>query len=639
MTDRDTRPPLIPLETLFGNPDRMDPRISPDGRHLSSIAPLDGVLNVWVEDLAEGGEPRPITRDDGRGIRHHGWAYGHDLVLYVQDRDGDENWKIFAVPAAGGEPRELTPDVPDVEHPVQAQLLGLSHRRPGEALVGLNRRDPRIHDVHHLDLATGELSLIEEGDVLNIGWLVDHDLHVRGYHRTDPSSGAVTVLLRDGASGPLRELLTWSPEDALSSHVLDFDATGGKVRLLDARGRNAAALVEIDLASGGQRVIAADEFYDVARVETHPTTQEIQAVAFERDRRVWLAVDDSIAEDLDALVEADRGDLGLVDRTLDDRTWIVGYNHDDGPVAFARYDREAKAVTPLFVHREALVGLPLAKMEPISYTARDGLAIHGYLTRPPGVEPPHPLVLDVHGGPWHRDQWGFDPEAQWLANRGYACLQVNYRGSTGYGKAFLNAGDREWGGKMQDDLTDAVRWAVAQGIADEQRVVIFGGSYGGYAALAGVTFTPQLYRAGVSIVGPSNLVTFLDTVPPYWESFRAMLDARVGRIPRYADGERAGMPKDEADWTEEERREIEFLRSRSPLVHVDAVRVPMLVAQGANDPRVVKAESDHFVEAMRAKKLAVDYVVYEDEGHGFARPENRLDFYERAERFLAEHLG
>jgi len=278
-------------------------------------------------------------------------------------------------------------------------------------------------------------------------------------------------------------------------------------------------------------------------------------------------------------------------------------------------------------------------MQPISYPARDGLTIHGYLSLPLDFERPGPLVLNVHGGPWHRDVWSFNPEVQWLANRGYACLQVNFRASVGYGKQHSNAGDREWGGAMQDDLSDAVAWAVAEGIADPQRVAIYGGSYGGYATLAGLTFTPELYAAGISIVGPSNMETFLATIPPYWESMRSRWDQRVARLPRNSDGPQAGQPKPEPEWDAAERAEVEFMRSRSPLHHVDNVRAPLLVAQGANDPRVVRAESDQFVAALRDKGLRVEYVVYDNEGHGFSRPENALDFCRRAEKFLSEVLG
>ncbi|GAB4370366.1 MAG: S9 family peptidase [Acidobacteriota bacterium] len=629
--------PLIPLETLFGNPDRIAPSLAPDGRRLTYVAPLDGVLNVFLHERG-GGQDRPLTRDRGRGIRRQGWAWDGRHVLYLQDRDGDENWRLFAIDAGTGDERLLTPDAPDQAHPVQVQILASSPRHPSTLLVGLNRRDERVHDVYRLGLTDGRLEEIERGDPTVIGWLADHELVVRGRLRSEPDGGT-TLLMRDAPGAPWREAIRWSAEDAPLSGPLRFTEDNRRLWMRDSRDRNAAALVLFDPATGETTEIASDPEYDVSATAFHPTRHEIQAVAFTRARREWRVLDEAVRSDFEHLLAADAGELSLVDRSLDDRLWLVAWTRDDGPVAYALWDREAARVEHLFVHREALVGLPLARMEPVTIDARDGLSLHAYLTRPPFGEAPWPLVLVVHGGPWVRDTWGYDPEAQWLANRGYACLQVNYRGSTGYGKAFLAAGDREWGGRMQDDLTDAVMWAVQQGIADPERVAIWGGSYGGYAALAGVTFTPGVYRCGVSIVGPSNLLTFLDSVPPYWESFRAMLDRRVGRLPRYTDGERAGQVKLEADLTDEDRRELEFLRARSPLFHADRVRCPMLIAQGANDPRVKKAESDQFVAAMRERGLEIEYVVYEDEGHGFARPENRLDFYRRAERFLARHLG
>jgi dipeptidyl aminopeptidase/acylaminoacyl peptidase len=630
--------PLIPLDVLFGNPDKVGPSLSPDGRYLSYVAPLDGVLNVFVRTVGAE-DDRPVTRDTGRGIRHHGWAYNNRQVLYIQDRDGDENWQVFSVDIETGEQRAYTPPDPDVGHPVQAQLYATVPHRPDEMLIGLNRRDPRVHDVFHLDLATGELREVEQGDPRLVGWLVDHQMVVRGT-MTSETDGGMTLAVRDGDEGEFREIVRWSAEDALSSGPLAFTGDNRGLYLLDSRGRNAAALVELRLDSGETRVLAEDERYDVSRVETHPTRHDVQAAAFIRARREWTVLDAELKPDFAVLDDAARGDLGILYRTLDDRRWLVAYARDDGPVAYHAYDREARETTLLFVHREALAEQPLATMEAVSFRSRDGLEIHGYLTRPRGADAGRlPLVLNVHGGPWVRDSWGFDPEAQWLANRGYACLQVNYRGSTGYGKAFLNAGNREWGGRMQDDLTDAVRWAIEEGIADPRRVAIFGGSYGGYATLAGVTFTPELYRAGVSIVGPSNLETFLNTIPPYWESFRAVFDQRVGRIPRHASGDKAGLPKAHDEMDAAERAEIEFIHARSPLFHAERVAAPMLIAQGANDPRVKKAESDQFVAAMREKGLDVDYAVYDDEGHGFVRPQNRLDFYRRAERFLARHLG
>jgi dipeptidyl aminopeptidase/acylaminoacyl peptidase len=350
----------------------------------------------------------------------------------------------------------------------------------------------------------------------------------------------------------------------------------------------------------------------------HPDTHEAQAAAVERARAEWTVLDDSIRDDFEAIRNLARGDFGVTSRDRADEHWIVGFTADDGGASYYVYDRGKKSGEHLLDARPDLAEYTLARMEPVSFTTRDGLKMEGYLTLPPGENRENlPMVLDVHGGPWARDGWGYDPEAQWFANRGYACLQVNYRGSTGYGKEFLNAGNKEWGAKMHDDLVDAVRWAVEEGVADPERVAIFGGSYGGYAALAGATFTPDLFRCAVDIVGPSNLMTLINSIPPYWEPLKAIFTKRVGD------------PETEED----------FLKSRSPLFSVDRIGIPMLIAQGANDPRVKQAESEQIVAAMKEKGIAHEYMLFEDEGHGFARPENRLKFYAAAEKFLAEHLG
>lgn len=388
--------------------------------------------------------------------------------------------------------------------------------------------------------------------------------------------------------------------------------------LVDARNSNTGRLVKMDLATGETSVIAEDAQYDVSNVLVDPDNYTIQAVAFNRDRVEWIVLDESIKLDFDTIREISRGNFAVTSRDNADRTWIISFSRDDGPVAFYAYDRQTRKVTFLFDNQPDLNKYTLATMEPISFTSRDGLTIHGYLTLPPKTEGKNlPLVLNVHGGPQARDNWGYNPEAQWLANRGYACLQVNYRGSTGYGKEFLSAGDREWGGKMHDDLVDAVQWAIKQGIADPQKVAIYGGSYGGYAALVGATFTPDLFCCAVDIVGPSNLITLLRSVPPYWSALLVSLYRRVGNPD-----------------TDEE-----FLKSRSPLFKVDQIKIPMLIAQGANDPRVKQAESEQIVEAMKKRGIDYEYMLFPDEGHGFAKPENRLKFYAAAEKFLAKHLG
>lgn len=603
-------PPLIPRDVLFGNPVKAMPQLSPAGDRLAYIAPLDGVLNVWVGPV--GGEAEPVTHDTDRGIRVCFWAHDNTHLLYLQDKGGDENWRLFKVDPRTRAETDLTPF-----EEVQAQVVAHDRRRPHELLIGLNRDDPQLHDVYRLDLRTDALTKItaNPGDV--IGWVGDADLAVRAAVAATPDGGT-RLLVRDRPEDAWRAAVEWSPEDGMSSGPHAFTADGAGLYLIDSRDVNAGRLVRLDIADGGTTVIAEDPRYDVGDVVIHPETREVQMVAFIRARAEWEVLDESVRRDVEGIRALNSGDFDLVSRTHDDDRWIVGFTEATRAVSWWLWDRTAQRGELLFHARPALLDYTLAPMEPVAFDARDGLRIEGYLTRPPAAgDGPLPMVLNVHGGPWHRDTWGYDPEAQWLANRGYAVLQVNFRGSTGYGKQFLNAGNREWGGKMHDDLVDAVRWAVDQGVADPERVAIYGGSYGGYAALVGATFTPEVFRCAVDIVGPSNLITFIETIPPYWSTFIHMLHERVGN------------PETEAD----------FLKSRSPLTHVESIRIPMLIAQGANDPRVKQSESEQIVAAMREKGIPHEYLLFEDEGHGFAKPANRLRFYAAAEAFLAEHLG
>ena len=604
-------PPLIPRETIFGNPEKADPQISPDGSRMAYLAPLDSVLNVWI-GASNTDDYVPITRDTDRGVRLYFWAHDGRHILYLQDKGGDENWRLYKVDLESAEVVDLTPF-----EKVQTQIIGRDKRKPHEILVGLNKDDERFHDVYRLDLRTDALHLIAKnpGDV--VGWIADRDLVVRAAVGAI-ADGAMELRVRDTSDGEWRQLLRWDSDDALTSSPMSFSKDGRFLFIVDSSESNAAQLIRLDLASGNRQVLAHDPEYDVADVLFHPDTYEIQMVAFVRARQEWTILDESIREDIEAVQALNPGDFAVHSRTLDGNTWIAGFTEDDQPVSYHRFDRSTGASTFLFHNRPALAKYSLAFMKPVSYTSRDGLTVHAYLTTPPGLDAVNlPMVLLVHGGPWHRDVWGYDPEAQWLANRGYACLQVNFRGSTGYGKKFLNAGDREWGGRMHDDLIDAVDWAIAEGVADGNRVAIYGGSYGGYAALVGATFTPDRFTCAVDIVGPSSLNTFIETIPAYWESYREMLYRRVGHP----------------------ERDKELLESRSPLNHVDKVRIPMLIAQGANDPRVKESESEQIVAAMKAKGIDHEYVLFPDEGHGFAKPENRLTFYAAAERFLAKHLG
>lgn len=607
--------PLIPREILFGNPEMTQPLLSPDGERLAYIAPVNGVLNVWVGPVGAdvGGEDfEPVTDDTERGIRLYFWAEDGRHLVYLQDEGGDENWRLYAVDPATKKTRDLTP----FEN-VQARPLEKNKRFPDEILIELNRRDPQLHDVHRLNLATGDLELVAENPGNVAGWVADVEMRVRGAMTAQPDGG-FGLMVRDDEDSEWRDLLLWGPEDSLSSGPIGFSEDGARIFLKDSRGANAARLVRLELLTEEIEVLAEDPKYDVSGALVHPDTREVQAVAFTRARTEWTVLDDDIREDFAAIKTLYPGDFFVVSRDRADATWLVAFTADDGPVSYYSYDRASREGTHLFDDRPGLKGYTLAHMEPISFRTRDGLEIHGYLTLPPGAgREDLPMILNVHGGPWARDEWGYNPEAQWLANRGYACLQVNFRGSTGYGKAFLNAGDREWGAKMHDDLVDAVGWAVGEGVADPERVAIYGGSYGGYAALVGATFTPDLFRCAVDIVGPSNLITLIESIPPYWKPLVAIFTERVGN-------------------PETER---EFLESRSPLFRVDEIKIPMLIAQGANDPRVKQAESEQIVAAMKEKGIDHEYLLFPDEGHGFARPENRLKFYAAAEGFLAKHLG
>ncbi|HEX3622970.1 MAG TPA: prolyl oligopeptidase family serine peptidase [Acidimicrobiales bacterium] len=491
--------PLVPRQVLFGNPERISPRISPDGTRMAWIAPDDGVLNVWVGAVgADLSEAKAVTADRDRGIRSYFWAHDNRHLLYIQDVGGDEDWHLFDVDLDGGGIRDLTPF-----EGIQARVEDADKQFPDTILVGLNRDNPELHDVYRLDLPSGELERIVENPGF-IGFLADAEFAVRAGIAPLPDGGMV-VMVRDTVDEEWRPLLQYGQDDALTTEPVAFTLDGTGLWVISSVGANAGRLVKLDIASGESEVVAEDPQYDVAGVRLHPDTREPQLVTYVKERADYQVLDPAIAGDLAALRSVDPGDLSLVGHDDADRTWLAAYVNDDGPIRYYAYDRDSEKATFLFEHQPALSNYELAKMEPFSFTARDGLTIHGYLTFPAGEgRSGLPAVLNVHGGPWARDTWGFNAEAQWLANRGYLCIQVNFRGSTGYGKDFVNAGDREWGAKMHDDLLDAVAWVVDQGYADRQRVAIYGGSYGGYAALVGAAFTPDVFACAVDIVGPSN---------------------------------------------------------------------------------------------------------------------------------------
>ena len=594
----------IPRELLFGNPEKSSPKISPNGLHWAYLAPDEGVLNVWLG--LEGRNARPLTSDRGRGIRVFLWAEDERSILYLQDANGDENWHLFQTDLESGATRDLTP------YPgVQAQIVATEPRFPDEILVALNDRDPKVHDVWRVKLGDGSRSLEAQNPGDAIGWLADHEFKIALHKAMTPEGGTV-LRVRDGAGW--RDFLTCGPDDQLGAHGF---APNGDLYVESSVDRDTTALLQVPLAGGQSVVLAEHPESDLGGVLLHPRRYHAEAASFEVDRIQWKVLDPSLKMDFFAMA-ALQGDVTVVSRNDADTVWYLLVNKPDASPAFLRWNRVGRVATPLFKTRPRLDPYTLAPMLPVKYAARDGLEVRGYLTTPAGAEAKGlPLVLIVHGGPWVRDRWGFNPEAQWLASLGYAALQLNYRGSSGFGKRHLHAGDREWGAKMQDDLTDGVKWAVEQGIADPARVAIYGGSYGGYAALAGAAFTPGVYRCAIDVVGPSNLITLIKSIPPYWEPMKRVFDLRVGSVD-----------------TEED-----FLKSRSPLFHVDKIGIPLLIAQGAHDPRVKQAESEQIVSALRLKDKPVEYLLYPDEGHGFAKPANRLDFYAKAEAFLAKHLA
>jgi dipeptidyl aminopeptidase/acylaminoacyl peptidase len=606
------QPPLISREVLFGNPERTSPRLSPDGKYLAYIAPdQNNVLQVWLRSVGQE-DDRVLTADKKRGIRIFFWTYNADQLLYMQDSDGDENFHLYSVNIQSNIVRDLTPF-----QGVKAQPVELDHNFPDEVLVAMNLNDRSKMDVYRVNLKNGAVEFDTENPGNIVSWTADAQFQIRAATAAAPDGGS-DLLIRTAPDQSWELLRHWGPDD--QGGAVDFSEDGKTLYIMGSHDANAQRLIAVDLATRQETVIAQDEQYDVGGIVTHPTNRTIQAVSFYRDKQEWQVIDQDIAADFEAIAKVRPGEFSIASRDLADENWLVAYLTDDGPVYYYAYNRPSKTSTLLFSNQPKLEGLQLASMQPVSYQARDGLTIHGYLTIPPLSKEEHgglPTVLLIHGGPWARDMWGYSPIVQWLANRGLAVLQPNFRGSTGYGKAFLNAGNREWAAKMHDDLIDAVNWLVQQGISDPNKIAIMGGSYGGYATLVGLTFTPDVFAAGVDIVGPSNLVTLMQSIPPYWAPMKAMFAHRLGNLE-----------------TEEE-----FLKSRSPLFFADHIQKPLLIGQGANDPRVKQAESEQIVAAMHKANKPVEYVLYTDEGHGFARPENRLHFFAIAEQFLAKYLG
>ena len=616
----DAAAPLIERSKLFGNPSRAAAALSPDGRWLSWLAPREGVLNIWVAPVSDLDQAKPLTDSRDRPIRQQFWAPDSSMVLYIQDKGGDENFLLYGIEIASGEERTLTP----FEN-TRVQLIASSPLLKDRILVGLNNRDARWHDVHSLELATGKLTEIIRGDGY-AGFVADANLALRMALRPNAEGGFDFFEVKNNQVAD-NAFASTTLEDSLTTQPVGFTTNGNTLYWIDSRGRDTAALVAQDVASGATKVIGAADRADVSNALTNPKTGVVEAYAVTYLREEWTALDPAIGSDLAWLSSSLSGDVSVTSRTDDDRLWTVAVDPVVASPEVHLFDRVQKTLQRLYVSRPELEGAPLQSMHPVEITARDGLVMTAYVTLPPGDKAdvpqrpakPVPMVLLVHGGPWARDNYGYNAYHQWLANRGYAVLSVNFRGSTGFGKAFISAADLEWGRRMHDDLIDAVNWAIKENIAQPDQIAIMGGSYGGYATLAGLTFTPEVFACGVDIVGPSNLETLLQTIPPYWTAVIEQFHQRMGN-PNTEEG-------------------LALLKERSPLYKAGNIVKPLLIGQGANDPRVKQAESDQIVSAMNEKGIPVTYVLFPDEGHGFARPENNIAFNAVTENFLATCLG
>lgn len=612
--------PLIPRDHLFGNPTRAAGQISPDGKWLSWLAPREGVLNIWLAPSEDPEAARPMSNDTERPIREYFWAPDSRSLLYIQDKGGDENFLLYGIDVETGKETTLTP----FEN-TRVQLVGGSDTHKDKLLIGLNNRDARFHDVHLLDLNTGELSLVLENNAY-AGFMADDDLQLRLAVLPNAEGGTDYFRVVDNVveTEPFKSTAL---DDALTTAPAGFTRDGKTMYWLDSDGRDTAALLAMDWATSSTTLVAEDPRADIGGTLRDQQTGEVLAWSATYLKREWTALDPEIGKAFAFLRAELEGEFGISSRTDDDRKWIVANDPVVKPAASYLFDRDAGTLTLLYVTRPELSDAPLRPMHMLELKSRDGLTLPSYLTLPPGTDStgdgvpdaPVPMVLLVHGGPWARDGYGFNGYHQWLANRGYAVLSVNYRGSTGFGKSFVNAANLQWGRKMHDDLIDAVEWAVEAGIAPRDRIAIMGGSYGGYATLAGLTFTPEVFACGVDIVGPSNLETLLESIPPYWEPLVAQFHTRMGD-PNTPEG-------------------LAMLKERSPLYKAGEIVRPLLIAQGANDPRVKQAESDQIVGAMKDAGVPVTYLLYPDEGHGFAKPANNIAFTAVTESFLATNLG
>jgi dipeptidyl aminopeptidase/acylaminoacyl peptidase len=601
--------PLIPMKDFFRNPEKVGFSISPNGEYLAYLQSWEKRLNIFVEKIGSGQATR-VTSATARDISGYAWK-GDNRIVYIQDTGGDENYRLYAVGIDGSNPKDLTPF-----EKVRATIIDRLERNENEILVGINKRDPRIQDVYRINVNTGEMQMIAENPGNYTGWGTDWDGNLRIAVTTDGVNN--TLMFRNTEAEKFAPVVTTTFRETITPLV--FTPDNKLLYVATNIGRDKTAIVKYDV----------ENKKELEKIFEHPEV-DVTNLLSSRKRRVITGVSYNTDRTQYHFIDKQRGDLqkDLERRLPGYEVRLAGCNRDEDKClvrtftdrslgAYYFYDLKSKDFRKLADVSPWLNDKDLVPMKPIQYQSRDGLTIHGYLTLPKGVPARNlPVVVNPHGGPWFRDSWGYNPEVQFLANRGYAVLQVNFRGSTGYGRKFWEASFKQWGKAMQDDITDGVKWLIKEGIADPKRIGIYGGSYGGYATLAGLTFTPDLYAVGVDYVGVANLFTFMKAFPPYWKPYLEMVYEMVGH------------PEKDKD----------LLTAASPVFHSEKIKVPLLIAQGANDPRVNKGESDQMVAALKARGIEVPYMVKANEGHGFQNEENRFDFYRAMEEFLGKHLG
>jgi len=598
----------IPLRDFFRHPEKTGYDISPDGKYLSYLAPHNSRLNIFVEKI-ESGETNRITNEKDRDISDYFWS-NDNRILFLKDTDGDENFKLYAIDKDGKNPKNLTPF-----DKVNTQIVDQLEEIENEILVGLNKRDPRVFDVYRLNIETGEMKLAAENPGNILDWVTDHD----GLIRVATSSDGVntTLLYRDNEEEDFKEIVTLNFKDALSPIFFTFD--NKHIYASSNIGRDKKAIVKYDVKNGKElETIFEHPDVDVTSLLYSRKRKVLTSIVFFTSKREIVFIDEASKKRYER-IKNELGDVEIYfsgNNKNEDKFLIRTYS-DRSLGAYYFYDTVKDELTKIASVSPWINEDDMSEMKIIQYTSRDGLTINGYLTLPKNKDPQNlPVVVNVHGGPWARNNWGYSPEVQFLANRGYAVLQVNFRGSTGFGKKFWEASFKQWGLTMQDDISDGVNWLIEKGIADPKRIAIYGGSYGGYATLAGLAFSPDLYACGVDFVGVSNLFTFMDTIPPYWEPLLGVMHEMVGHP----------------------ERDKELLEKTSPVLHADKIKAPLFIAQGRMDPRVNVNESDQMVAAMKKRGVDVEYMVKDNEGHGFHNEENRFEFYDAMENFLKKHL-